>query len=129
MAGSNAAPVLRQLFPVLIGVALGWIGSRMVKQGRVRSPLLGGVAGFLGGVLAMFMVHYFDYQHFKKDRGRELAGMTPPEVEESFADVPPADRQNVDAVLKARGIEGMRGYMDFAAEQGVELKKAGRSGK
>src|SRR5918999_1394985 len=45
------------LFPVLIGVALGWIGVRMVKQGRVRSPLLGGVAGLLGGVLAMFMVH------------------------------------------------------------------------
>jgi hypothetical protein len=92
------------LFPALIGAALGWLGSRMVKQGRVRSPLLGGVAGFLGGVLAMFMMHYFDYQAVK----REVTATRgiPVEVLPDFWE-----------------------YMDLKAEQGVELKKAGRSGK
>jgi hypothetical protein len=117
------------LFPALIGLALGAIGSRMVKQGRVRSPLLGGVAGFLGGVLAMLMVHYFDYQQFRKTLAHELARMTPQQREERFGDINPADRQNVDAIMRARGREGMWGFMDYQAEQGVELKKASSGGK
>jgi hypothetical protein len=117
------------LFPALIGAALGWLGSRMVKQGRVRSPLLGGLAGFLGGVLAMFMMHYFDYQQFRKNLASELAQMTPQEREEKLGHINPADRQNVDAVMKAGGREGMLGFMDYQAEQGVELKKASSSGK
>src|SRR5438034_170826 len=53
------------LFPLLIGLAIGAIGSRMVKVGRLRNPWLGGLAGFLAGVFAMTSMHYFDYEEFR----------------------------------------------------------------
>src|SRR5688500_6072686 len=53
------------IFPVLIGFGLGDVGMRMVRAGRVRNPIIGGIAGFLGGTLAMFMMHYFGQQKYR----------------------------------------------------------------
>src|SRR5687767_1597259 len=47
------------IFPILIGVGLGWIAARVTKSGRVRNPLIGGLAGLLAAVVAMTTVRYF----------------------------------------------------------------------
>lgn len=53
------------LFPILIGFGVGFVGAMMVKKGRVRNPWIGGLAGLVGGVLAMLAMHYFDYESVK----------------------------------------------------------------
>jgi hypothetical protein len=53
---------LMLIFPLLIGLGVGVAGILAVKKGKVRNPFLAGLAGFLGGCVAMVGMHYFDYQ-------------------------------------------------------------------
>lgn len=50
------------LFPLMIGFALGGIGMGLIKVGKLRNPLLAGVAATLIGVMAMGTIHYVNYQ-------------------------------------------------------------------
>lgn len=50
------------LFPIGIGIGLGMVGAFGISLGKVRNPLAGGIAGFVGGCVAMVGMHYFDYQ-------------------------------------------------------------------
>jgi hypothetical protein len=49
------------IFPFLIGLALGGAGYIGIRVGKVRSPFLAGLAGFIGGCVAMLSVQFFDY--------------------------------------------------------------------
>lgn len=122
------------LFPALIGLALGFVGQRMVRTGHVRNPLIGGLAGLLGGVLAMGMMHYFDYETFKKEvealqpEIRALAQMTPQQRAQVLReDLTVKQRQELEMVLKAVKVASFFQYMDLEAQRGVELKKTGSS--
>lgn len=95
------------LFPCAIACGVGFVGNVGVWIGKMRSPLLGGFIGLLGGCAAMLSMHYFDYQQFLS-KAREL----PPEI-----------RDIVD-FDKVSFID----YMEAQAEQGVEVK-FGRGGK
>ena len=118
------------LFPVLIGLFLGFVGTRLVKFANLRNPLLGGLAGLVGGAAAMTMMHYFDYQAFR----REAAAEAPDVV--AVASMPPAQRETEypqfeDPVLVRRlvaAFESFPGFIDFSAHEGVEIKKGGGKG-
>lgn len=119
------------IFPVLIGFGLGAVGVRMVNAGRVRNPLIGGVAGFLGGTLAMFMMHYFDQQKFRSEAMNEpgfaaVVEMSPQQRQQFLADADPADRE--DASRGLRAADSVFGYLDLQAYYGVTIGKPGRSG-
>ena len=123
------------LFPALIGGALGAVGARMTRQGRVRNPWIGGLAGFLGGALAMLLMHYFDYRTFKDDTvGKlhpdivELAKAPPAEQQRQLAPLNAEDRSNVELALRAARVDGFGSYLDFNAHVGVQINKA-TSGK
>ncbi|HEX2971470.1 MAG TPA: hypothetical protein VHP11_04015 [Tepidisphaeraceae bacterium] len=124
------------LFPVLIGLALGGIGICMTRKGRIRNPWIGGLAGFLGGVLAMSMMHYFDYLEFKTRTAtfppalRELAQLPPDEREQFLKpNLSPAERTEALQAIRAAGVQSMLDFMNFQAELGVELKKTGSHSK
>jgi hypothetical protein len=57
------------IFPLGIGLLLGLAGALGIKVGKVRSPWLAGLAGFIGGCVAMISVQFFDYLRY-------AAGMT-----------------------------------------------------
>jgi hypothetical protein len=120
------------IFPAFIGVALGFIGRKMVVSGRVRNPIVGGIAGFLGGILAMTMMHYFDYEQFKG----EVAKLSPNtrQVVEVLAQVPVERRKDVlkeditdeqmaslNKLVEAASIHSFIDYMNFEAREGVEI--------
>jgi hypothetical protein len=120
------------LFPILIGLALGFVGKRLVKFANLRNPLLGGLAGFVGGVAAMTMMHYFDYQTFRGMVAAqapdivEVARLSKQQRENEYPQFedPAAARELVEAY------DGFPGYMNFSARQGVEIKSSrGSSGK
>lgn len=121
------------VFPFLIGLGLGAVGVRMVSAGRVRNPWIGGLAGFLGGALAMFMMHYFDQQKFRDQAMESQPGfaavveMSPQEREQLMGDLEPADREMV--LREIRAAESVWGYLDLQAHYGVTIGKPGRSGE
>src|SRR5688572_3621339 len=120
------------VFPFLIGLGLGAVGVRMVRAGRVRNPLIGGLAGFVGGALAMFMMHYFDQQKFRDEafsaepEFAQVVKLPPEERQQFLADLDAADRE--DAARGLRAADSVLGYLDLQAHYGVTIGKPGRSG-
>ena len=120
------------VFPFLIGLGLGAVGVRMVRAGRVRNPLIGGLAGFVGGALAMFMMHYFDQQKFRDEvmtaqpEFSQVVNMSPAERQQIIDDMDPADRP--ESVRFLRAAESVPGYLDLQAYYGVTIGKPGQSG-
>lgn len=86
------------VFPVAIGIGMGAVCVFAIQFGKVRSPMVAGLAGFLGGCMAMFTMHYGDYQRFLG------------EFEQQF----PGIRQRMTFV----------DFMDLQATQGVTIGKA-----
>jgi hypothetical protein len=122
------------LFPAAIGLALGYVGKRMITSGRVRNPLLGGVAGFLGGAFAMLAMHYFDYEQFRGHVSqwpaelRELAQMSPVDrARELTSDIKPETRAIVEEAADMITVTSFPAYVDMQARHGVELKRAASS--
>src|SRR5579883_1188303 len=55
------------LFPIGIGCLVAGGGFLGVRIGKVRNPIIGGVAGLVGGIVAMVAMHYFTYRHALND--------------------------------------------------------------
>lgn len=81
------------VFPVAIGLGLGFAGSFGINLGKVRNPAVCGLIGFVGGCVAMVSIHYFDYQRALDD--------------------PQTPREFVS--------RGFSGYVDKMAEVGVTV--------
>lgn len=120
------------LFPCLIGAGLGIVGRKMVVSGRVRNPIIGGVAGFLGGVLAMTMMHYFDYEQFKSKMAElkpetiemvEVLSKVPPERRRSLldADITAEKMDSINKLVEVGSIHSFAGFMNFEAKEGVTI--------
>jgi hypothetical protein len=117
------------LFPSLIGVALGALGIRMVKSGHLRDPWLGGLAGLLGGLLAMFVMHYAGYREFRT----RMAEQVPPRVvalddEQLIAALEAAKIESpYETVAVIHAMKSFPSYMALRAHQGVEISNHGGS--
>jgi hypothetical protein len=115
------------IFPALIGVCLGALGTQLVKSGHIRDPWLGAGAGFLGGVFAMFVMHYASYYEFRGD----VTSKVPAEVMAmSDADLATAlestqDEQETIAVIRAA--KSFTSFMGMQARQGVRISNHGGS--
>jgi hypothetical protein len=90
------------LFPALIGLALGGVGMAFIKVGKLRNPLLAGIAAALSGIMAMGTMHYVNYQ-----RALDAAA-------------------NSDAVVRAalQNHISFAKYIDLNAKEGVTISRA-----
>jgi hypothetical protein len=125
------------VFPVFIGFGMGAVGVAMVKAGRIRNALVGGATGFIGGALAMSMLHYFDYREFRTSQSQQHADVF------KIAQLPRAEREkllNDDQTVTAQerqkaslyldAMNSLPGYMNwYAAEVGVRIKSTHASSK
>jgi hypothetical protein len=93
------------LFPFLVGIVLGFFGAVGVYVGRVRSTFLAGLAGLFGGCLALFAMHYFDYERAlaRKDK--------PVPAKKVAAPAAPADRP-----------AGFWDHLDRQARKGIPVQ-------
>ncbi|MDD4889028.1 MAG: hypothetical protein PHU85_03790, partial [Phycisphaerae bacterium] len=85
------------LFPVGIGFAVGFAGSKVTTKSKVRSPLIGGLLGFVCGVAAMLCMHYFDYRSYldemQKGEIARIIKMFDAEFESGIAEVAAEDQR------------------------------------
>ncbi len=108
------------IFPLVVasGVAMGGAWGAMLA--RMRNPLLGGLAGLLGGALAIVAMHYFKYQRhitqtaiatleLGSDGGKVKAD--PAQPKPTLAEVEDELRQQI----------GFGHFMNLRAEAGVRL--------
>lgn len=91
------------VFPVVIGFALGGVGMAFIKIGKLRSPLLAGIAATLSGIMAMGTMHYVNYQRTLDAVAQQL----------------PIERAALE-----KGITFFT-YIDLRAQEGVTLGRAG----
>lgn len=90
------------LFPIVIGLALGGIGMVFIKVGKLRSPLLAGIAAGLSGIMAMGTMHYVNYQRALDEAAKQM----------------PVARDALE-----QGISFAK-YLDLSAEEGVTIGRA-----
>src|SRR6266850_2832426 len=116
------------VFPLFIGFAIGAVGTRMVKTGRVRNPWLGGLAGFFAGIFAMMVMHYFDYEEFRSSLSaappslRELAKMPPDQLpKDRPSDLTPDQWLRINQLLPLLRIQSFTQFMDYQAKLGVTI--------
>jgi len=128
------------LFPLLIGGCIGAAGSRCIKMFHVRNPLICGFAGFFVGGLAMFTMHYTEFQIFEQnleaaldDEGRMVRqiALRAEEIHGNWNSASPDERAVLTALeadplqLMALRANNVWRFLDFSAHQGVELNNAG----
>jgi hypothetical protein len=95
------------LFPCLIGAALGGVGMAFIKIGKLRNPLLAGIAAGLSGIMAMGTMHYVNYQRALDAVAKKL----------------PVDRDKLEEHI------GFAKYLDLNAQEGVTIGRAARNDK
>lgn len=131
------------LFPLAIGLGLGLAGSLCLKRFKVRSPKVCGLIGFLAGCFAMLAMHYVDYRSAvsqidaglgvnapivralvnKIDEAKAKGEELPEELQETVAEL-----EKEPHFLQLLRMDSVWKYIDFKAQQGVELKRAARGG-
>lgn len=135
------------LFPIGIGLLLGWVGGRCIRAFKIRRPLTCGAAGFVAGCLAMLSLHYFDYRHFETTLAEEAGGdlellrtiaRNAEEIKAHPSDIPEEERSDVlefigelekdPQLRRALLVDSLASYIDFAAHEGVELKRGAGNG-
>lgn len=95
------------LFPAVIGGALGVVGMVFIKVGKLRNPLLAGIAAGLSGVMAMGTKHYVDYQRFIDNVQQKL----------------PLERGELEKLIS------FPKYIDLMATEGVTISRAAHNDK
>jgi hypothetical protein len=125
------------VFPIFLGIALGAIGTLALKWGKVRSPWIGGIAGFLGGCGAMLAMHYCDYRDFRAEQEKLPEGVRQffKFMKEMRAENPKfpmpqllaprnnaKDQPDLEEMFKDMSVEDFPGFMHRMAEHGVRIK-------
>ncbi len=114
------------LFPILIGGGLGLVGTYMVKRAHLRNPMIGALAGLLGGLIAMGTMHYFGFEQYRAEMKAnpdiiELQKLQPADLEQVIAE----SKEPAKFRAAMAGISSFAGYMDFMAINGVEISNHG----
>jgi hypothetical protein len=95
------------LFPLLIGLILGAVGMGLIRVGKLRNPLLAGIAAGLSGVMAMGTMHFVKYQFSLNAAAKELF----------------IDRDELEKQIS------FAKYLDLRAEKGVTIAGVARNDK
>lgn len=112
------------IFPMLLGLGVGFAVTFVVEKKHVRAPVLATALAVLGAGLAHTAVHVAQYENF---RSAALTAMRD-EARVKGIDSAQVNDELLDAVLERdTGSSGFMGYLKVASEQGTEVKRFGQS--
>ena len=127
------------IFPIFMGLAVGWVGEKTIERYKIRKPWACGFAGFAAGCLCCLTMHYTGYQRFESSMDE-----VPPEVREiarhidevaaAGDQVPQEVRDLVKQLradpkaLAALQVNGFWDYMKLQAKEGVTITEVGKGG-
>jgi hypothetical protein len=111
------------LFPAVAGFIVAFATSGGVDTGKIRNPLVAGLIGLLGGVLALGVYHYLSYEISFKDSVKEAL------AQQSKTQVSSADVQKFsDEYLRGEvGDTGFMGFLKDEAKQGISITRSSSS--
>ena len=129
------------LFPLGMGVAVGFVGVLMLTKLHIRNPAACALAGLCAGVFAMIAMHFTSYRLFES----EMVNKIPPgvllvarnleQVKANMNEIPEEERADIQqlvqqleaepTVLEAFQVQSFPQYMEYQAHQGVEIKGKG----
>lgn len=111
------------LFPAVAGFIVGIASSNGTRIGKLRNPLLVGLIGLLGGVLAGGAYHFLSFDLSFKDSLRQaLSAQTTASVSEA------AVRRFADEYLQGEvGDTGFAGFLKLEAKQGISITRSSSS--
>lgn len=107
------------LFPLLMGLLGGVLLAMVVRQGKVRHPLVVGIFAVLLGVLTIGALRFGEYQQFRYRVAHALMR------DEMFSGSPSIRLSLglVDALVTERThLPGFLGYLKYTAALGTEIK-------
>ena len=123
------------IFPLGVGFLLGAVGERAVCFARLRNPVLGGLAGLLGGIVAMTVMHYGHYLQFRSDIDIRLQQasrefklvITMPEnrLREAIRDEPVERQQNIMETWRVMHVDSFAAFMESSARDGISISHHG----
>ena len=109
-------------FTAALGGAVGFTAAWVIGRSQVRAPWVAAVVAGLCGIAAQGALYGVQYAQFRHELGSEFA------QNPKFAGQPDT-KSLVDQVLvQETGQSGIAGYLQFRAQVGTEIKKAGHSG-
>ncbi|MDJ1183861.1 hypothetical protein [Roseofilum casamattae] len=123
------------LFPLGMGLLGGGATHIAVKQGKVRNPILAGVFGALTGFSIYGGMQGFDYLNFQRIVGRDFREEYSEELQDALAasngEITEEElvQLAIDTILiEHTGQSGFLGYLQFSAQQGMELSRSSSGG-
>lgn len=125
------------LFPLLMGLALGYVGSKVCFSQKIRNPLAAGIIAIVACILVDIGMHGLSYYRFQKvmsevDESVKTFLALPAEeqaksVEESNLD--PASRADYEALVEASKVHSfIPDFFTYQAKQGVAISRHGGKG-
>lgn len=126
------------LFPIALGVALGFVGAKGVRYFHLRNPWFCGLAGIVAGCAAMPMTHYVSYQRFETrlleelgEEGRAVreVALRREDIRANWDQATPEEREIIEELeknpegLRVLQVNGLVRFIDMQAHFGMEILK------
>lgn len=124
------------LFPIAIGIALGFVGAKGVRYFHLRNPWFCGLAGIVAGCAAMPMTHYVSYQKFESKLLEELGeegravreiALRRDDIRANWDQATPEEREIIEELeknpegLRALRVNSLVRFVDMQAHFGMEI--------
>jgi len=123
------------LFPLGMGLSGGGAIHLAVKQGKVRNPTIAALFGALTGISIYGAMHGFDYWNFQRVVAGELQREYSEDLQTALAESEEGVTEEdllklaIDTILiEQTGQAGFMGYLQFTAQQGMEMSRSSSGG-
>ncbi len=119
------------VFPLLMGLALGYVGSKICEAQKIRKPLAAGVIAIVACILVDLAMHGISYYKFQKvmneldDNVKTFLALSAEEQAKSIeqSNLDPATRADYEALVEASKVHSFPEYFLYQAKQGVSISR------
>jgi len=111
------------IFPLLFGIAGGYLASFAITKGKIRHPLLAFTMAALIGILIFATYNFAEFNFFKQGLYEVLKA--DPELSHVCQTLNPDQAANI-FLTKVTGSPGFWGFMKYQAKIGITITKVSR---
>ncbi len=124
------------LFPIAIGMVVGFLGSLLIRKTRIRNPWVCALAGLLAGVFAMAAMHFTSYRAFEAERQQAVPEellVLAREIDQFQAERDQLPQETRDVIeelesnplfLQYLQVQSFPEYLDYVASLGVTISRS-----